>query len=67
MSLRGKIAIIGAAESDIGRPGLPEVRSPMQLATQAAYRAMGDVEVRKTDIDALFTCGMDRLAVLDLG
>ena len=67
MSLRGKIAIVGAAESDIGRPGLPEVRSPMQLATQAAYRAMDDAGVQKKDIDALFTCGMDRLPVLDLG
>lgn len=54
MSLKGKVAIIGATESDIGRPAVPNVSSGEQLAAQAALRAMAEAGVRKDEIDGLF-------------
>ena len=47
----GRIAIVGAAESDYGRvPYLTE----MEMHAQATWRALEDSGLRKNDIDALF-------------
>lgn len=53
MSLRGRTAIVGVAESDLGevRPGL----TPLDLIGQATLRALGDAGLRKEDVDGLFS------------
>jgi acetyl-CoA acetyltransferase len=51
--LRGKIAIVGAAESDLGEvaPGL----TPVDLMAQATHRALEDAGLLLSDIDGVFT------------
>ena len=51
--LRGKIAIVGAAESDLGEvaPGL----TPVDLMAQATHRALEDAGLQLSDIDGVFT------------
>ena len=52
MTLRGKVAIAGVGESDIGKvPGL----SGLGLNAQAASRAIADAGLQPTDIDGLLT------------
>jgi len=49
-TLRGKVAVIGAGVSAVGRvPG----RSPLLLAADAARRAFTDAGVRKNDVDGV--------------
>lgn len=52
-SLRGKVAIIGAADSEVGV--VPHM-SATQLAVDAALKAMDDAGITKDEIDGLFTC-----------
>lgn len=52
MSLRGKVAIVGAAESDVFES---QGRSPVGLMAQATKRALDDAGLTKGDIDGLFT------------
>ena len=52
MSLRGRTAIVGAAESDLGEVG-PGFTS-LDLIGQAAERALADAGLEKKDIDGLF-------------
>ncbi len=53
--LRGRVAIVGAAESDeLGR--LPH-KSSLQLHMEATANALADAGLRKSDIDAVFTSG----------
>lgn len=54
MSQKAEIAIIGAAESDIGKTRIEGISSGEELATQAALRAMDDAGVTKDEIDGLF-------------
>ncbi|MCU1717673.1 acetyl-CoA acetyltransferase [Pseudomonas sp. 5P_3.1_Bac2] len=64
--LRGKAAIVGLAESDLGDVG-PQ-RYAIELAAQAAYRALEDAGLRTTDVDGLFSCVMGRfMSNLDFG
>lgn len=64
--LRGKAAIVGVAESDLGDVG-PQ-RYAIELAAQAAYRALEDAGLRSTDVDGLFSCVMGRfMSNLDFG
>ena len=51
--LRGKIAIVGAAESDLGEvaPGL----TPVDLMAQATHGALEDAGLQLSDIDGVFT------------
>lgn len=64
--LRGKAAIVGVAESDLGDVG--PLRYPMELAGQAAVRAVADAGLCMQDIDGLFGCVSDRFMTnLDLG
>ncbi len=52
MSMRGSIAIVGTAESDLGQvaPGM----SPADLMAQAAHRALEDCGLKLSDIDGVF-------------
>ena len=52
-SLSGKVAIVGAADTEVGvLPG----RTPMELGVEAALAAIADAGLRKSDIDGLVTC-----------
>ena len=53
MSTRGKAAIVGAAESDLGEvgPGF----TPLDLIGQATERALDDAGLEKKDVDGLFS------------
>ena len=53
MSLRGKVAVVGVAESDLGEvgPGL----TPLDLIGQATTRALDDAGLDKSDVDGLFS------------
>lgn len=53
MSLRGKTAVVGVAESDLGEvgPGF----TPLDLIGQATSRALKDAGLEKKDIDGLFS------------
>ena len=65
-NLRGKAAIVGVAESDLGDVG--PTRYPIELAAQAAYRALEDAGLRATDVDGLFSCVTGRwMSNLDFG
>src|ERR687886_638227 len=52
-SLRGKAAVVGVAESDLGEvgPGF----TPLDLIGQATLRALEDAGLKKVDVDALFS------------
>ena len=51
-SLRGSTAVVGVAESDLGRVG-PHL-SALDLIGQATARALDDAGLRKSDIDGVF-------------
>ena len=52
-SLRGKVAIVGVADTEVGvLPG----RTPMELGVEAALAAIADAGLEKNDIDGLVTC-----------
>ena len=51
-NLRGTTAIVGVAESDLGEVG-PGVTA-LDLAAQAAYRALDDAGLKTSDVDGLF-------------
>jgi acetyl-CoA acetyltransferase len=53
MSLRGRAAIVGVAESDLGEvgPGL----TPLDLIGHATSRALKDAGLEKGDVDGLFS------------
>ena len=52
MSIRGKVAIVGAAEADVFES---QGRSPAGLMAQASARALADAGLTKDDVDGLFT------------
>lgn len=53
MSLRGKVAVVGVAESDLGEvgPGF----TPLDLIGQATLHALEDAGLDKSDVDGLFS------------
>ncbi len=53
MSLRGRAAVVGVAESDLGEvgPGL----TPLDLIGQATLRALDDAGLEKGEVDGLFS------------
>ena len=53
MSLRGRAAIVGAAESDLGEVG--PGYTPLDLIGQATKRALDDAGLKKEDVDGLFS------------
>jgi acetyl-CoA acetyltransferase len=53
MSLRGKLAIVGAADTEVGVvPG----KSPMELCVEASLAAIEDAGLTKSMIDGVITC-----------
>ena len=51
--LRGQVAIVGAADTDVGvLPG----RTPMELCVEAALSALDDAGLDKSQVDGLVTC-----------
>ena len=51
--LRGQVAIVGAADTEVGvLPG----RTPMELCVEAALAAIADAGLDKSDVDGLVTC-----------
>jgi acetyl-CoA acetyltransferase len=62
---RGAVAIVGAAESDLGQVG--EHMSPFDLMAQATQRALRDAGLKLSDVDGLFCATtQSRLAGLAL-
>ena len=52
-SLRGEVAIVGVADTEVGvLPG----RTPMELCVDAALAALADAGIDKTAVDGLVTC-----------
>ena len=52
-SLRGQLAIVGAADTEVGVvPG----KSPTELCVEAALGALADAGLRKDQVDGLITC-----------
>jgi acetyl-CoA acetyltransferase len=58
-----RVAIVGAALSDIGR--LDDV-SPFELHYQAASRALADAGIDKGDVDGFASCGTGLLAPVEV-
>ena len=52
-SLRGKVAIVGAADTEVGK--LPQI-GPTALCIDAARRALDDAGISKDQVDGLVTC-----------
>lgn len=52
-SLRGQVALVGAADTAVG--ALPD-RSPMELCVEAALAALADAGLNKNDVDGVITC-----------
>jgi acetyl-CoA acetyltransferase len=61
VSLRGKVAIIGAAETD--QLGVLPDRSALQLHAEAAINAMRDCGIERTQIDGFAAAGQSPIAV----
>ena len=63
MSVRGKVAIIGAAETD--ELGIIADRSALQLHAEAALNAVRDCGISKSDIEGVAAAGQSPIAVAD--
>ena len=62
---RGSVAVVGVAESDLGR--VPDHMTPTDLMAQAVHRALAACNLRLADVDALFaTTSQLRMAPLAL-
>jgi acetyl-CoA acetyltransferase len=59
-----RVAIVGAALSDIGRV---DTKTPFELHYQATSRAIADAGLTKQDVDGLGSCGMGLLAPVEIG
>ncbi|BCN36902.1 thiolase [Alicycliphilus denitrificans] len=61
--LSGSVAIVGAAESDLGKvPGM----TALEMQAQASLRALNDAGLRLQDVDGVFAHTDDRFAGLQL-
>jgi acetyl-CoA acetyltransferase len=58
------IAIVGVAESDLGK--LPR-KTAIQLAAEASRAALEEAGLRKSDVDGLFTFGFGRMGTVQFG
>ncbi len=63
MAATKRVALVGAALSDIGRV---DTKSPFELHHQAASRAIADAGLTKDDIDGFGSCGMGLLAPVEI-
>jgi acetyl-CoA acetyltransferase len=66
LDLRGAAAVVGVAESDLGDVG--PGRYAIELAAQAAVRALAEAELRPADVDGLFSVVAGHtMSTLDVG
>ena len=65
MSLRGKAAVVGVAESDLGEvgPGF----TPLDLIGQATLRALDDAGLDKSEVDGLIGADLNAAQALAVG
>src|SRR5215467_11012764 len=63
MSVRGRVAIIGAAETD--QLGVIPDRSALQLHAEAARNAIRDCGIDRSEIDGFAAAGQSPIAVAD--
>jgi acetyl-CoA acetyltransferase len=63
LSASTRVAIVGAALSDIGRV---DTRTPFELHFQAASRALADAGLTKDDVDGFGSTGMGLLAPVEV-
>jgi acetyl-CoA acetyltransferase len=65
MAARGSIAIVGAAESDIG--AVAALMSPIDLMAQGIHRALADAGLNLRDVDGVFcACTQARTSAMSL-
>ncbi len=60
MSLKNKVAIVGADETD--QIGIVPDMTPIMMHAQAARNALRDAGIDKSEVDAVFTCGIGGMA-----
>jgi acetyl-CoA acetyltransferase len=60
MSLKNKVAIVGADETD--QVGIVPDMTPIMMHAQAARNALRDAGIDKSEVDAVFTCGIGAMA-----
>ena len=61
--MNDRVAIVGAALSDVGRV---DDKTPFQLHQQAASRALADAGLTKDDVDGFMSTGMGALAPVEV-
>jgi acetyl-CoA acetyltransferase len=64
MSLKNRVAIVGADETD--QIGIVPDITPIMMHAQAARNALRDAGIDKSDVDAVFTCGIGGMASVQL-
>jgi len=64
MSLKNKVAIVGADETD--RIGIVPDMTPIMMHAEAARNALRDAGIDKSEVDAVFTCGVGGMASVTL-
>jgi len=64
MSLKGRVAIVGADETD--EIGIVPDMTPIMMHAQAARNALRDAGIDKSEVDAVFTCGIGGMASTQL-
>jgi acetyl-CoA acetyltransferase len=65
MAARGSVAIVGAAESDIG--AVAALMSPIDLMAQGIHRALADAGLNLRDVDGVFcACTQARTSAMSL-
>lgn len=64
MSLKNKVAIVGADETD--EIGIVPNMTPIMMQAQAARNALRDAGIEKSEVDAVFTCGVSAMASTQL-
>jgi len=60
MSLKNKVAIVGADETD--EIGIVPEMTPIMMHAQAARNALRDAGIEKSEVDAVLTCGVGGMA-----
>ena len=64
MSLKNKVAIVGADETD--EIGFVPNMTPIMMHAQAARNALRDAGIDKSEVDGVFTCGVGAMASTQL-
>jgi len=64
MSIKNKVAIVGADETD--EIGIVPNMTPIMMHAQAARNALRDAGIDKSEVDAVFTCGIGAMASTQL-